>query len=71
MIIRTRRRLIRQWRRLSTTGRPAPGVDNPAVYRQRSGEIILPRSVDWWEGSQSLREKSLANPPELAIKTNA
>ena len=45
-----------------------PNVDNPAAYRLRSGEVVLHRSQDWWDGSESLREKSLANPPELALK---
>ena len=33
-----------------------PGVDNPELYRQRSGEIILPRNVDWWDGTQHYRD---------------
>jgi hypothetical protein len=34
-----------------------PGVDNPEIYRQRSGEMILPRNVDWWQAYLSRREQ--------------
>jgi hypothetical protein len=30
-------------------------VDEPRIYAQRSGGVILPRNVDWWEGTQDLR----------------
>ena len=42
-----------------------PGVDDPEIYRQRSGGVILPRSVDWWEGSKDLRQAFIERP-ELA-----
>jgi len=71
MIIRTRRRWLAVARAFAEQGVLPPNVDNPAAYRLRSGEVILPRSADWWDGSAPLREKSLANPPELAIKTGA
>ena len=32
------------------------GVDHPELYRQRSGDLVLPRSVDWWEGTTELRK---------------
>jgi hypothetical protein len=32
-------------------------VDNPTVYRVRSGEVILPRNVDWWQASAEYRER--------------
>jgi len=57
MIIRTRRRWIAAAKALEEHGILPPGVDDPAIYRQRSGEVILPRSVDWWEGTRDLREK--------------
>jgi hypothetical protein len=41
-----------------------PGVDNPALYRQRSGECILPRNQDWWEASRPLRENWTAGEPD-------
>ena len=55
MIIRTRRRLIEAALAHAKTG-VAPGVDNPAIYGQRSGEIILPRSTDVWEATKDLRK---------------
>jgi len=56
MIIRTRRRLIAAAKALRDHGITPPGVDNPEVYRQRSGECILPRDVFWWDATQPLRE---------------
>jgi len=66
MIIRTRRRWLAVARAFEAGVQP-PNVDNPRAYRLRSGEVILPRSADWWDGSRDLREKSLANPPELKV----
>src|SRR5256885_5502488 len=33
----------------------APGVDEPEIYRQRSGHIVLPTSVEVWEATRELR----------------
>jgi hypothetical protein len=67
MIIRTRRRWLAVARAfVENDAALPPNVDNPRAYRLRSGEVILPRSADWWDGSRDLREKSLTNPPELA-----
>ena len=67
MIIRTRRRWLAVARAFAENEAALPpNVDKPRAYRLRSGEVILPRSADWWDGSRDLREKSLANPPELA-----
>jgi len=71
MIIRTRRRWLAVAHAFAEQGVLPPNVDNPAAYRLRSGEVILHRSQDWWDGSAPLREKSLANPPELQIKAEA
>jgi len=57
MIIRSRQRLIRAARALEERGTIPPGVDNPEVYRVRSGEVILPRQADWWTASQEQRER--------------
>ena len=66
MIIRTRRRWIAVARAFAENAAALPpNVDSPRTYRLRSGEVILPRSADWWDGSRELREKSLTNPPEL------
>jgi hypothetical protein len=56
MIIRTRRRLIEAARAHAERGVTPPGVDNPAIYGQRSGEIILPRETDVWEATKDLRK---------------
>jgi hypothetical protein len=56
MIIRTRRRLIAAAKALRDEGVLPPGVDNPEVYRQRSGEVILPRDAFWWDATKPLRE---------------
>ena len=56
MIIRTRRRLLAAARALAEDGAPPPGVDNPASYHKRSGQVILPRTADWWEDTRELRE---------------
>jgi phenylpropionate dioxygenase-like ring-hydroxylating dioxygenase large terminal subunit len=56
LIIRTRRRMLAAARSLHNDGIIPPGVDNPELYRQRSGGVVLPRSVDWWDGSKDLRQ---------------
>ena len=56
MLIRTRRRLIEAAKALHETGRLPPGVDDPSVFAQRSGEIILSRSEDWWDATVELRK---------------
>ncbi|HEX5368509.1 MAG TPA: Rieske 2Fe-2S domain-containing protein [Dehalococcoidia bacterium] len=56
MIIRTRRRMINAAKALRDEGVIPPGVDNPEVYHQRSGEVILPRDVFWWDATKPMRE---------------
>jgi phenylpropionate dioxygenase-like ring-hydroxylating dioxygenase large terminal subunit len=63
LIIRTRRRMLACARALAEGGVVPPGVDHPAVYHQRSGGIILPRSADWWEATRALREQFDADEP--------
>jgi hypothetical protein len=60
MVIRTRRRLINAAKALRDHGTPPPAVDRPALYRIRSGGIILPRSADWLEATKPLREPAVA-----------
>ena len=43
--------------RLGTVGRPIPGVEAPQSYHQRSGQVVIPRNVDWWDATRELREK--------------
>jgi phenylpropionate dioxygenase-like ring-hydroxylating dioxygenase large terminal subunit len=55
MIIRTRRRVIDAAKSLGDHGTTPPGVDNPGVYRTRTGSVILPRSADWLESTKAAR----------------
>jgi hypothetical protein len=55
MVIRTRRRMLAAVRALRDQGVTPPGVDEPDLYRQRSGSIILPRDADWLESTKHLR----------------
>jgi len=57
LIIRARRRLMAAARALSEQGITPPGVDQPEVYRQRSGGVVLPRDVDWWQSTAELRQR--------------
>jgi phthalate 4,5-dioxygenase len=61
-IIRARRRMIQAARALEQGVVPI-GVDQPQVYRQRSGEMILPRASDWWA---TYTEKRKSWMPEQA-----
>ena len=56
MIIRMRQLLIQEAIALREDGTPPRGVDNPEIYRLRSGSLILPREVDVWEGTKDMRE---------------
>jgi len=62
LIIRTRRKLLASARALASEGITPPGVDKPQAYHQRSGGIVLPRSADWWDATQALREQFDAVP---------
>jgi hypothetical protein len=55
MIIRTRRRIIRSAVALRASGVIPPGVDDPRVYRARSGSIFLPQGADWQTSTEHLR----------------
>jgi nitrite reductase/ring-hydroxylating ferredoxin subunit len=54
-IIRTRRKLMAMAKALEENGTVPVGVDTPQVYRQRSGEAIIPRSADWWDAYEKMR----------------
>jgi hypothetical protein len=69
MIIRTRLRLIRAAQALRDKGEIPPGVDHPEIYRQRSGGVILPRSVDWFEATRDLRRAFVEYPEEFVLET--
>jgi phenylpropionate dioxygenase-like ring-hydroxylating dioxygenase large terminal subunit len=64
MVIQTRRRLINAVRAHMERGVTPPGVDNPEVYRVRSGGVFLPEGVDWVQATAELR-KAYVEHPEL------
>jgi hypothetical protein len=67
MIIRTRRRLINAAKAFAETGVGAPGVDNPEIFGVRSGGVLLPAGVDWWEGTKELRKAFVEHKPDGAV----
>ena len=70
MIIKARRRWLQAARALAETGTVPPGVDQPELYHQRSGEIIIPRSADWWDATQQVRESwTIEKPVEAKVVT--
>jgi hypothetical protein len=58
-IVRVRLHLLAAAKALHDRGATPPAVDTPEVYHQRSGWVILPRGVDYWEGTRERREGSL------------
>ena len=56
MIIRVRRSLLQAAKDLRENGVVPPGVDNPQIYRQRSGWALVPKDSDFWEELRPLRE---------------
>jgi len=54
MVIRVRRRLMEAARAFISDKVTPPGVDDPEVYRVRSGGVILPETTDWLEGIADL-----------------
>jgi nitrite reductase/ring-hydroxylating ferredoxin subunit len=68
MVIMVRRRLLQAAKALANDGTLPPGVDNPGIYRQRSGGVVLPRSADWWEATKNLRKAFMEHPDLLAAR---
>jgi phthalate 4,5-dioxygenase len=68
MVIRTRRRVINAARALRDSATTPPGVDDPAVYRYRSGGVILPRDAEWLEATKGLRRAFAEAPAEQAAR---
>jgi hypothetical protein len=64
MVIRVRRRLIAAVQAHMRHGVVPPGVDDPDVYRVRSGGVLLPEGADWVEATTDLR-KAFVEHPEL------
>ena len=57
-IIRTRKRLIQAAKNLRDYGITPYSVDDSGVYYTRSAAVVLPRAIDWVEGSLSSRVAS-------------
>jgi phthalate 4,5-dioxygenase oxygenase subunit len=55
MIIKVRKLLMDEVVAYRDSGTLPPGVDQPELYRQRSGGITLPKDVDVWEATKELR----------------
>jgi phenylpropionate dioxygenase-like ring-hydroxylating dioxygenase large terminal subunit len=64
MVIQTRRRLLNAVKAHMERGLTPPGVDNPDVYRVRSGGVFLPEGLDWVQATAELR-KAYVEHPEL------
>jgi phenylpropionate dioxygenase-like ring-hydroxylating dioxygenase large terminal subunit len=62
MVIRVRRRLIAAVQAYMRTGAVPPGVDDPEVYRVRSGGVFLPEGADWVESTRELRQAFVEHP---------
>jgi len=56
LVIRTRRRLLNAIKALRDHGVTPPGVDDPELYRVRSGGIFLPWEADWVKETEDLRK---------------
>ncbi len=56
LIIRTRRRMLAVAKALREQGIVPPGVDEPDLYAQRSGGVVLSRAVDWFDATKDLRK---------------
>jgi phenylpropionate dioxygenase-like ring-hydroxylating dioxygenase large terminal subunit len=64
MVIQVRRRLLNAVRAYKERGSLPPGVEDPSVYRVRSGGVFLPEGADWVEATRELR-KAFVEHPEL------
>ncbi len=62
MVIRTRKRLIDAAKALRDHATVPPGVDDPAVYQQRSGGVVLPSGANWIEATTELRKAGVSHP---------
>jgi phenylpropionate dioxygenase-like ring-hydroxylating dioxygenase large terminal subunit len=64
MVIRTRRALIRAALAFAERGELPYSVDHPEVFAQRSGGVVLPRNVDWFEATKELRKAFVKHTPD-------
>jgi hypothetical protein len=52
-IIRVRHRLLEAALGLRDRGKEPPGVAEPATYRRRGCQMVLPRDADWLGASEA------------------
>jgi hypothetical protein len=62
MIIQVRRRLLAVARAFAESGTTPPGVDDPSLYRMRSGSVLLDRDAEWFEATRELRRAFVEHP---------
>jgi hypothetical protein len=55
MIILVRRTLLNAAKALRDQGAVHPTVENPAMYRVRSAEVLLPGELDWFDATEANR----------------
>jgi hypothetical protein len=68
MIIRARRALINAAKALRDQGTPPPGVDNPRLYRMRSGGALLPKQA---AGLEVLKPVHFLESDTIAVAAEA
>jgi phthalate 4,5-dioxygenase len=68
MVIRTRRRLINAASSLRDQAKLPPGIDDPDIYRVRSGGVILPVSADWLNATRELRQAFVNHTPQRLVR---
>ena len=67
MIIQMRRRMMRSAKALAETGQSPAEIDNTALVKLRSLEMILPNGADWLEaGKEWMLGRAKVPPPEAA-----
>jgi phthalate 4,5-dioxygenase len=69
MIIQTRRRLIDAALAFRDKGVIPPGVDEPEVYHQRSGGLLIDKDANWFEATTEAR-RAFVNNSEAAIEAS-
>jgi hypothetical protein len=65
MIIQVRRKLIETARALDEHGVTPPCVDNPSLYRVRSGSATLPKGAPWYEATRDWLEGKTTDHPSV------
>jgi phenylpropionate dioxygenase-like ring-hydroxylating dioxygenase large terminal subunit len=67
MVTQARRKMLNAARALRDHGTPPPSVDKPEAFATRTGGVILPEGVNWFEATQDLRRAFVKHEPEGAV----